>query len=75
MIASFVSGPDSTTLPMKVFSSVRLGLSPKINALATLMIVAVSLCAFLGWWLMSRSEQRRKRDRQLALRGGDDGRS
>ena len=75
MIASFVAGPDSTTLPMKVFSSVRLGLSPKINALATLMIVAVSLCAFLGWWLMSRSEQRRKRDRQLALRGGDDGRS
>ncbi|TBV74182.1 ABC transporter permease subunit [Pseudoxanthomonas winnipegensis] len=75
VIASFVSGPDSTTLPMKVFSSVRLGLSPKINALATLMIVAVSLCACLGWWLMSRGEQRCKRDRQLALRGGDDGRS
>jgi putrescine transport system permease protein len=37
VIASFVSGPASTTLPMKVFSSVRLGVSPKINALATLM--------------------------------------
>ena len=43
VIASFVSGPSSTTLPMKVFSSVRLGVSPKINALATLMILAVSI--------------------------------
>ncbi|WP_235872666.1 ABC transporter permease subunit [Pseudoxanthomonas winnipegensis] len=66
VIASFVSGPSSTTLPMKVFSSVRLGLSPKINALATLMIVAVSVCAFLGWWLMSRSERRRRRELQVA---------
>ncbi|PZP63427.1 MAG: putrescine ABC transporter permease PotI [Pseudoxanthomonas spadix] len=66
VIASFVSGPSSTTLPMKVFSSVRLGLSPKINALATLMIVAVSVCAFLGWWLMSRSERRRRRELQMA---------
>ncbi|SEL87651.1 putrescine transport system permease protein [Pseudoxanthomonas sp. GM95] len=67
VIASFVSGPSSTTLPMKVFSSVRLGLSPKINALATLMIVIVSVCAFIGWWLMYRSEKRRKLDMQLAL--------
>ncbi|KAF1719703.1 ABC transporter permease subunit [Pseudoxanthomonas wuyuanensis] len=67
VIASFVAGPSSTTLPMKVFSSVRLGLSPKINALATLMIVVVSLAAFLGWWLMYREEKRRQRDMQLAL--------
>lgn len=39
VIASFVSGPQSTTLPMVVFSSVRLGLSPKINALATILIL------------------------------------
>lgn len=67
VLASFVSGPSSTTLPMKVFSSVRLGVSPKINALATLMIVLVSLAAFLGWWLMSRDEKKRQRDMQLAL--------
>lgn len=67
VIASFVSGPNSTTLPMKVFSSVRLGLSPKINALATLMIAVVSIAAFIGWWLMFRSERRRQRDMQLAL--------
>jgi putrescine transport system permease protein len=67
VIASFVAGPSSTTLPMKVFSSVRLGISPKINALATLMVLAVSLAAVLGWWLMARSEKRRQRDMQLAL--------
>jgi putrescine transport system permease protein len=67
VISSFVAGPNSTTLPMKVFSSVRLGLSPKINALATLMIVAVSIAAFIGWWFMYREEKRRQRDMQLAL--------
>ena len=67
VIASFVAGPDSTTLPIKVFSSVRLGVSPKINALATLMIMAVSIAAVVGWWLMFREDQRRQRDMQLAL--------
>jgi len=67
VIASFVAGPSSTTLPMKVFSSVRLGISPKINALATIMVVAVSLAAVVGWWIMARSEKRRQRDMQLAL--------
>ena len=67
VIASFVAGPNSTTLPMKVFSSVRLGLSPKINALATLMVVAVSVAALVGWWLMYREEKRRQRDIQMAL--------
>lgn len=67
VIASFVAGPNSTTLPMKVFSSVRLGLSPKINALATLMVAAVSIAALVGWWLMHREEKRRQRDIQMAL--------
>ena len=67
VIASFTSGPSSTTLPMKVFSSVRLGISPKINALATLMIAAVSAAALIAWWLMSREEKRRQRDMQMAL--------
>ncbi len=67
VVASFVSGPSSTTLPMKVFSSVRLGLSPKINALATLMIVIVAIAAAIAWWLMARDEKRRQRDMQMAL--------
>ncbi len=60
VIASFVSGPGSTTLPMVVFSSVRLGISPKINAMATLMILVVSLAAFVGWWFMRRSDRERR---------------
>ena len=43
VIASFTSGPSSTTLPMVIFSSVRLGVSPQINALATLFLVAVAV--------------------------------
>lgn len=70
VIASFVSGPSSTTLPMKVFSSVRLGVSPKINALATLMILAVSIAAVIGWWVMTREEKKRQRDMQMALQKG-----
>jgi len=64
VIASFVSGPASTTLPMKVFSSVRMGVSPKINALATLWIAAVSLAAVTAWWLMARNERKRREERE-----------
>jgi len=70
VVASFVSGPSSTTLPMKVFSSVRLGLSPKINALATLMILLVSIAGLVAWWLMAREEKRRQLDMQMALQQG-----
>jgi putrescine transport system permease protein len=66
VISSFVTGPGSTTLPIKVFSSVRLGLNPKINALATIMVVLVALVAVIGWWWMRREELRRQRDMQLA---------
>ncbi|WP_432698053.1 ABC transporter permease subunit [Marinobacterium sp. YM272] len=58
VIASFTSGPGSTTLPMVVFSSVRLGVSPKINALATLIILAVSLVALIAWYVAHRSHKR-----------------
>ncbi|EWH03513.1 hypothetical protein Q427_02905 [Halomonas sp. BC04] len=60
MIASFVSGPGATTLPMVVFSSVRMGVSPKINALATLIILSVSLVTFLAWYFMRRNEAKRR---------------
>jgi putrescine transport system permease protein len=49
VIASFVSGPGSTTLPMLIFSKVKLGVSPDINALASLIIVTVSLGVVLAW--------------------------
>ncbi|MFP8967509.1 ABC transporter permease subunit [Pokkaliibacter sp. CJK22405] len=57
VISSFVSGPGSTTLPMVVFSSVRLGLSPKINALATLIVLVVTVAVLVAWWFSRRAER------------------
>ncbi|OIQ93665.1 inner membrane ABC transporter permease protein YdcV [mine drainage metagenome] len=48
VITAFVSGPGSTTLPMVIFSKVRLGLNPEINALATLIILLVGLASGIG---------------------------
>jgi putrescine transport system permease protein len=61
VIASFVAGPGATTLPMVVYSSVRLGVSPQINALATLIVAIVTLCILLAGWLMHRQEAQRRR--------------
>ena len=59
VIASFVSGPGSTTLPMKVFSSVRLGISPKINALASIIIALVSLGVLTAGWIVRGWEMKK----------------
>jgi putrescine transport system permease protein len=67
VITSFVSGPGSTTLPQLVFSKVRLGVSPDINALATLLVGLVSICVAAAGAVMMRTERRRLRDAQLAL--------
>jgi putrescine transport system permease protein len=61
VIASFVTGPSATTLPMAVFSSVRLGVSPEVNALATLFLALVFALVTLAFWLMARAEWRRAR--------------
>ena len=66
VIASFVSGPGSSTLPMVIFSKVRLGVPPDINALATITILVVSTGVLLAGILMHRQEQRRLRDEQMA---------
>jgi putrescine transport system permease protein len=58
VISSFVSGPGSTTLPMLIFSKVRLGVTPDINALATVIIVLVSLGVIAAAWITGRSERR-----------------
>jgi putrescine transport system permease protein len=68
VIASFVSGPASSTLPMVVFSKVRLGVSPKINALATLLILVATLTILLAAWAMHRQEKSREKAARLAAR-------
>jgi putrescine transport system permease protein len=70
VLASFVSGPGSSTLPMVIFSKVRLGVSPEINALATIMVSIVTVGIVTSGWLMHRQEQRRRRDEQLARAAG-----
>lgn len=57
VVASFVSGPGSTTLPMVVYSSVRLGVSPQINALATIIVVTVSIAVAIAGILMYRKQK------------------
>ena len=59
VVASFVSGPSATTLPMAVYSSVRIGVTPEVNALATLFLAIVALLVGVAGWLMSRQERRR----------------
>ena len=54
VIASFVAGPGSTTLPMVVYSSVRMGVSPQINVLATLMITIVAIAVACAGALLNR---------------------
>jgi putrescine transport system permease protein len=70
VIASFVSGPGSSTLPMVIFSKVRLGVSPDINALAAIMVGIVSLGVMITGYLMLRRERLRLRDMQLASGSG-----
>tara|TARA_R110000824_G_scaffold366730_1_gene555484 strand:- start:93160 stop:93984 length:825 start_codon:yes stop_codon:yes gene_type:complete len=59
VIASFASGPSATTLPMVIFSKVRFGITPEINALATIIVVAVAVgVIFAGRLLQNQADQR-----------------
>jgi putrescine transport system permease protein len=68
VISSFVSGPGASTLPMVIFSKVKLGVTPDVNALASLIICAVGVCVLGAGFLMQRAEQRRQLDIQIAER-------
>jgi putrescine transport system permease protein len=67
ILASFVSGPASTTLPLVIFSKVKLGVSPDVNALATIIIGIVTLGVFGAGWLMNKKEKAYQRDIQMAV--------
>lgn len=68
VITSFIAGPDSTTLPMLIFSSVRRGLSPEINALATIIVLIVSIFTFFAWLSMVRKQKRIAQDAYKAAK-------
>ena len=62
VIASFTAGPSSTTLPIKIYSSVRLGVSPEINALSTIIIGLVTIGVLVASITSKRAIQKQKRD-------------
>lgn len=68
VIASFTAGPASTTLPIKIFSAVRLGVSPEINALSTIMIGIVTMGVISASLISKQNTLRQKRDEQAAAR-------
>lgn len=66
VIASFTAGPSATTLPIKIFSAVRLGVSPEINALSTIMIAIVTLGVVIASLASKRNLLRQKQDERAA---------
>ena len=67
VISSFVAGPGASTLPMVIYSKVKLGVSPDINALASLIVCAVGVCIIAAGWLVTRSDRRRALETQHAV--------
>jgi putrescine transport system permease protein len=71
VITSFTSGPGANTLPMVIFSKVRLGLNPEINALASLIIAVVATGVIISTIYMAQAEKRRQRDMQMAVQANE----
>jgi putrescine transport system permease protein len=71
VISSFVTGPGNTTLPLLVWSKVKLGVTPDINALATLMILTVGIGVIAAGIIMNRTERKRLREERLAFQRND----
>jgi len=69
VVSQFVAGPGSNTLPMLIYSKVRLGVNPSVNALATIMVLIVAMGVILAAGLMRRAEKRREREVRLAESG------
>ncbi|WP_439143625.1 ABC transporter permease [Planktotalea sp.] len=69
VIASFTAGPSATTLPIKIFSAVRLGVSPEINALSTIMIAIVTVGVISASLISKQASLKQQRDEQAAARG------
>ncbi len=66
VIASFTTGPSATTLPMKIYSQVRLGVTPEINAISTIMIAFVTVGVLIASYMTKMQTARAERDRRAA---------
>ncbi len=71
VITAFTTGPGSTTLPLLIWSKVKLGVTPDINALATLMVVTVGIGVVVAGIIMNRAEKRRLEEERLAFQRND----
>ena len=69
VLSAFLSGPGATTMPLVIFSRARLGLSPSVNAVATLIVLVVSIGVVLASLAIARAERRRAQDIAAAARG------
>jgi putrescine transport system permease protein len=71
VITAFTTGPGSTTLPLLIWSKVKLGVTPDINALATRMVVTVGLGVIAAGIILNRAEKRRLEEERLAFQRND----
>jgi putrescine transport system permease protein len=72
VLSAFLSGPGSTTLPIVIFSRAKLGLSPTVNAVASIMIFVVAIGVIFGSIWLARSEKKRAREQALAYQQGSE---
>lgn len=66
VIASFTTGPGATTLPMKIYSQVRLGVTPEINAISTILVGVIAFSVLVAALFAKRQEVLKQRDQRLA---------
>jgi putrescine transport system permease protein len=71
VITSFTTGPGNTTLPLLIWSKVKLGVTPDINALATLTVLVVGTGVVIAGVILNRAERQRIRDERMAYRTND----
>jgi putrescine transport system permease protein len=68
VLSAFLNGPGSTTLPLVIFSRARLGLNPSVNAVATIIVVVVSIGVIAASYFIARAERRRQQEMAAAFR-------
>ena len=71
VITNFTTGPGNTTLPLLIWSKVKLGVTPDINALATITVLLVGIGVATAGFILNRAEKRRDRDARMAYRANE----